>query len=216
MMKHALAIALAGGVAVAASAQMEITGTATIHPGDNVIAGAALNDSPGSSDLTLIIQVSLDGTVVFDEGDPIMAIQPMETIDGWAMPGFDASGWTAGENGVGYGDDDDNTTIGDGANAAVYMIGSFALGTTADELMIGVDYDDGCVILVNGVEVARTIGADIGDTVDFDSWTDQGSGQSHEASKTDPPGYEVLDIPLVVSDVEAGGKLATRWADLRK
>jgi len=219
MMKHAFAIALAGGVAFAASAQMEVTGTAMLHPGTNTIAGAALNDSPGSSDLTLIIQVSVDGTVVFDEGDPIAAIQPMATIDGWADEGFDSSGWTQGTNGVGYGDGDDNTEIGDGDNAAVYMLGWFDVGASAGSLMIGVDYDDGCVVLVNGMEVARTIGADIGDMVDFDSWTDQGSGQSHEASKTDPPTYEVLDIPVEFMDVtavEANGKLATVWADLRK
>ena len=219
MIKHAFAVALAGGIVFAASAQMEITGTAPLHPGANVIAGAALNDSPGSSDLTLIIQVGVDGAVVFDEGDPIKAIQPTATIDGWAMPGFDAAGWVDGANGVGYGDDDDNTVIGDGDNAAVYMIGSFEVGDSVSSLSIGVDYDDGCVVLVNGVEVARTTGADIGDAVDFDSWTDQGSGQSHEASKTDPPTYEVLDIPVEfmnASAVEANGKLATVWADLRK
>jgi len=218
MMKHALAIALAGGVAFAASAQMDhVTGTAPLNAGANTIAGAALNDSPGSSDLTLIVQVSIDGTVVFDEGDPIMAIQPTGTIDGWANPGFDASGWTEGTNGVGYGDGDDNTEIGDGDNAAVYMIGSFSAGDSAGSLMVGVDYDDGCVVLINGVEVARTAGADIGDMVDFDSWTDQGSGQSHEASKTDPPTYEILEIPFEFgSAVEASGKLATVWADLRK
>ena len=217
MIKHALAIALAGGVAFAASAQMEITGTAPLNAGANTIAGAALNDSPGSSDLTLIIQVSIDGTVVFDEGDPIAAIQPTATIDGWANPGFDTSGWTAGANGVGYGDGDHNTEIGDGDNAAVYMVGSFDAGDSAGSLTVGVDYDDGCVVLINGVEVARTAGADIGDSVDFDSWTDQGSGQSHEASKTDPPTYEILDIPFEFgSAVEASGKLATVWADLRK
>ena len=217
MIKHALAIALAGGVAFVASAQMEVTGKALLNEGENIIAGAALNDSPGSSDLTLIIQVSVDGTVVFDEGDPIMAIQPTATIDGWANFGFDTSGWTSGTNGVGYGDGDDNTEIGDGDNAAVYMVGSFSAGKGASTLTIGVDYDDGCVILVNGDEVARTSGADIGDMVDFDSWTDQGSGQSHEASKTDPPTYEVLDIPFEFgSAVEASGKLATVWAELRR
>ena len=143
----------------------------------------------------------------------------MATIDGWADEGFDSSGWTQGTNGVGYGDGDDNTEIGDGDNAAVYMLGWFDVGASAGSLMIGVDYDDGCVVLVNGMEVARTIGADIGDMVDFDSWTDQGSGQSHEASKTAPPTYEVLDIPgefMDVTAVEANGKLATVWADLRK
>jgi len=82
------------------------------------------------------------------------------------------------------------------------------------------DDDDAIrVVLMAGTQRAWAAGADIGDMVDFDSWTDQGSGQSHEASKTDPPTYEVLDIPVEFMDVtavEANGKLATVWADLRK
>ena len=175
---------------------MEITGEATLVGGPNVIAGGAHNDSIGSSDLTLIIQVLADGTVLFDEHDPIKAIQPTGNIPsdadptGWTKPGFAAAGWTDGTNGVGYGDGDDNTEIGDGSNPTVY---------------------------VNGVEVARTTGTDIEAMPVFDDWSDDGSGQSHEASKTDPPGYEMLDIPFNfdATAVDATGKTATAWATLK-
>ncbi len=202
---------------------MEITGEATLVGGPNVIAGGAHNDSIGSSDLTLIIQVLADGTVLFDEHDPIKAIQPTGNIPsdadptGWTKPGFAAAGWTDGTNGVGYGDGDDNTEIGDGSNPTVYMIGSFNLGGPPGSFQIGVDYDDACVVYVNGVEVARTTGTDIEAMPVFDDWSDDGSGQSHEASKTDPPGYEMLDIPFNfdATAVDATGKTATAWATLK-
>ncbi len=102
MKRQLLGAALTFGVALGASAQMEITGSATLVLGSNVIAGGAHNDSSGSSDLTLIIQVLADGSVVFDENDPIKAIQPTANIPsdadptGWTKPGFVAAGWTDG------------------------------------------------------------------------------------------------------------------------
>ena len=223
MKRQLLGVALASGVALGASAQMEITGSATLVLGSNVIAGGAHNDSSGSSDLTLIIQVLADGSVVFDEGDSIKAIQPTANIPsdsdptGWTKQGFAAAGWVDGTNGIGYGDGDDNTTIGDGSNATAYMIGSFDIGTAPGSFQIGVDYDDACVLYVNGVEVARTTGTDIEAVAVFDDWSDDGSGQSHEASKTDPPAYEMLDIPFTVDStaVEAEGKLATAWGVMK-
>lgn len=223
MKRQLLGVALASGVALGASAQMEITGSATLVLGANVIAGGAHNDSSGSSDLTLIIQVLADGSVVFDEHDAIKAIQPTANIPsdadpiGWTKPGFSAAGWVDGTNGIGYGDGDDNTTIGDGANPTAYMVGSFDIGTPPGSFQIGVDYDDACVVYVNGVEVARTSGTDIESPAEFDNWSDAGSGQSHEASKTDPPGYEMLDIPFTVNTtaVDAEGKAATAWGALK-
>jgi hypothetical protein len=209
------------GVATLASAQMEVTGDAALVIGQNVIAGGAHNDSTGSSDLTLIVQVLVDGSVVFDEGDAIKAIQPTGNIPsdadptGWTKPGFSAAGWEDGTNGVGYGDGDDNTTIGDGSNATVYMIGSFDVSGAPGMLEIGVDYDDACVIYINGSEVARTTGTDIASPALYDDWSDQGSGQSHEASKADPPAYEMLEIAFTATAVEAEGKLATAWGSLK-
>ena len=46
--------------------------------GRNVLAGSAHNDSPGSSDLTLIVQLKVDGNIVIDEGSSIKVIQPLQ------------------------------------------------------------------------------------------------------------------------------------------
>ena len=223
-------IALLTGLFVAHTATAALTltenGEIPIANGTNVLAAMAINDSPGSSDLTLIIQIEIGGDIVLDEDHECFAIMPTENIPddgdpaGWTAPNFDDGDWDKGEYGIGYGDGDDNTEIGDGDNAAVYMIGSFSAGDSAGSLMVGVDYDDGCVVLINGVEVARTAGADIGDMVDFDSWTDQGSGQSHEASKTDPPTYETVEAPVKIVGsilaVEAADRLVTTWGDIRR
>jgi hypothetical protein len=212
---------------VPAQAAMESSGNvAPLMAGDNVVAGVAVNDSPGSSDLTLIVQLEVDGVVVFDEGDPIKAIMPTANIPsdadptGWTKPGFDDSGWQDGTNGVGYGDGDDNTEIGDGNHATVYMRGIFTIANlnTISSLTLGVDYDDAAVVFINGVEVARTSGTDIPNKPEWDSWSDKGSGQSHEASKTDPPGYEAVELQFEISTtaVRPSSKLTTTWGALKE
>jgi hypothetical protein len=210
-----------------ANAVMEATGNvATLQPGANVLAASAHNDSSGSSDLSLIIQLKADDQVLVDEGSPIKAIQPLANIPsdanptGWTQPGFDDSSWTDGAYGVGYGDGDDNTVIGDGTHATVYTRARFTVANPSaiGTLTLGVDYDDAAVVWINGVEVARTAGTDIPEQPRFDSWSDQGSGQSHEASKTDPPVYETVELSFEAGSgtaVQPQNKLTTSWARIK-
>ena len=73
------------------------------------------------------------------------------------------------------------------------------------------------LVWINGVEVAREAGTDIAEPATFDSWTDQGSGHSHEASKADPPNYETVDVAFETgSATEPQGKLAVTWGRLKK
>lgn len=209
-----------------ANAAIEATGNiAPIQAGDNVLAAAAFNDSPGSSDMTLIVQLKADNQILVDEGSACKVIQPLENIPsdanptGWTNLGFDDSSWQDGTLGVGYGDGDDNTTIGDGDHAAIYTRTIFSVGNpnTIGTLTLGVDYDDAAVVWINGIEVARTPGTDIPDKPEWDSWSDQGSGQSHEASKTDPPNYEVVELEFDVgAAVQPQGKLAVLWGGLKR
>jgi hypothetical protein len=207
------------------NAAMEATGNvAPIQKGENVLAASAHNDSPGSSDLTLIVQLQADDDILVDEGDECKAIQPLENIPndadptGWTKLDFDDSDWQEGQNGVGYGDGDDNTDIGDGQHATVYMRIMFNIANVnaIQDLVLGVDYDDAAVIYLNGVQVARTPGTDIPDEPTWDSWSDQGSGQSHEASKADPPNYETVDLEFqVTTAVQPLDKLASLWGNLK-
>jgi hypothetical protein len=211
-----------------ANAAMEATGnTAPVQPGNNVLAAAVFNDSPGSSDLTLIVQLKADNQILIDEGSRCKAIEPKRNIPsdanptGWTVLGFDDSSWQDGTYGVGYADNDDNTVIGSKADNTV-SIYSRAMFTMTDpsaigKLTLGVDYDDAAVVWINGVEVARTPGTDIPDKPEWDSWSDQGSGQSHEASKQDPPRYETVDLQFeITTAVQPQGKLAVLWGGLKK
>lgn len=221
-----LLIAVFSFAACLAHAAMEATGNAApVQPGNNVLAAAVFNDSPGSSDLTLIVQLTADGQILVDEGSRCKVIQPLANIPsdanptGWTVLGFDDSSWQDGTYGVGYADNDDNTVIGDGQHAGIYTRAMFTMADpgAVTKLTLGVDYDDAAVVWINGVEVARTPGTDIPDKPEWDSWSDQGSGQSHEASKQDPPRYETVDLQFeITTAVQPQGKLAVLWGGLKK
>ena len=122
------AIVLGSLVVTSARAALTLTevGDIPITNGTNVLAAAAINDSSGSSDLSLIIQITVGGDIVLDQGHECVVIMPTENIPsdadptGWTDPRFDDSDWDVGEYGIGYGDADDATIIGDGSHAMVY------------------------------------------------------------------------------------------------
>lgn len=79
--------------------------------------------------------------------------------EGWNDLGFDAQDWLIGGTGIGYGDGDDQTELGNMRYNyyTVYMRYSFILspGTAVTDMLMAVDYDDGFVAYLNGNEVAR-------------------------------------------------------------
>jgi uncharacterized protein (DUF1800 family) len=79
---------------------------------------------------------------------------------GWAQLGFDDSTWTAGSTGIGYGDGDDATNLSDMRNSyrSVYVRRTFSVEdpSAIENLVLAVDYDDGFIAYLNGVEVARS------------------------------------------------------------
>ncbi|NVO21643.1 MAG: lamin tail domain-containing protein [Bacteroidetes bacterium] len=74
----------------------------------------------------------------------------------WNTLGFDESGWLQGMGGIGYGDGDDSTVID--PVISVYMRKTFEIADTAAMLkaIFSMDYDDGFVAYLNGVEIARS------------------------------------------------------------
>lgn len=209
-----------------ANAAMQATGNAApLQSGENVLAAAVYNDSAGSSDLTLIIQLKADNQILVDEGSACKATVPLQNIPddanptGWTLPDFNDSSWQDAKYGVGYADNDDNTVIGDGQHAGVYTRARFTLSNPGAiaKLSLGVDYDDAAVVFINGIEVARTSGTGIPEKPEWDSWSDNGTGQSHEASKVDPPNYETVDLKFeLASAVQSNGKTAILWGSLKK
>ncbi|MCC7375024.1 MAG: DUF1800 family protein [Verrucomicrobiales bacterium] len=78
----------------------------------------------------------------------------------WANPDFNDSAWTAGSTGIGYGDNDDATTLTDMRNnyVSVYLRRAFTVSDpeALSNLLLSVDYDDGFVAYLNGTEIARS------------------------------------------------------------
>ncbi len=103
---------------------------------------------------TLIAKQSMDWKYFKAISEP-----PSAPDDAWRQPGFDDGSWLEGQTSIGYGDGDDNTEINDMQNnyTTIYLRKTFDV-TGIDEIetfKLQVYVDDGCVIWINGNEVAR-------------------------------------------------------------
>ena len=102
----------------------------------------------------------------------------------WRSPGAILNGWQAGIGGFGFGDGDDGTTIA--TATSVYIRKPFTLTNVSDikRLILYMDYDDGFVAYINGVEIARANLGTTGVITPFNTLA-----TSHEAN-----GYQGLAI----------------------
>ncbi len=75
--------------------------------------------------------------------------------DSWKELGFDDGSWQEGQGGIGFGDGDDLTIIPQ--TGALYIRKEFAIVdlSNIERLLLHMDYDDGFVAYINGVEIAR-------------------------------------------------------------
>jgi hypothetical protein len=74
----------------------------------------------------------------------------------WNNLSFDASAWNSGQMSVGYGDDDDETEISN-PSTSVYALINFSISDTSKikKALLDLDFDDGFVAYLNGIEIAR-------------------------------------------------------------
>lgn len=94
---------------------------------------------------------------LIDRGDNWRYLVPSGPVeDNWKSVGFDATEWAQGPSGIGYGDGDDATEIPWGT-LAVFMRKTFTVDDPSriDQLLFDIDYDDGFVAYLNGVEITR-------------------------------------------------------------
>ena len=75
----------------------------------------------------------------------------------WTSPTFNDAAWSSGKGGVGYSDNDDRTVIA--PVMSVYTRTKFSIAdlSKVERAVLNVDYDDGFVAYINGVEVARQL-----------------------------------------------------------
>ncbi len=73
----------------------------------------------------------------------------------WRNRSFNDASWSSGPGGIGFGDADDATTVAQGR--AVLLRKTFTVADTAQlaNAILNIDYDDGFVAYLNGVEIAR-------------------------------------------------------------
>ena len=94
---------------------------------------------------------------LINEGDIFKYEIPNQSTDlNWINLDFDDAEWSVGSSGFGYADGDDNTYISAGT-ISVFLRKSFDLQDINEisSLILDVDYDDGFVAYINGIEVAR-------------------------------------------------------------
>ena len=106
-------------------------------------------------------------TVVFEYDNWDYIVPNTSLPSDWNQPTFSASGWQNGPGGFGYGDGDDNTVLPNGTISCYQRI-LFSIVDTADieAAALTIDYDDGFVAYLNGVEIQRDLvaqGADYND-----------------------------------------------------
>ena len=132
--------------------------TPKIFTKDNVLAAGCYNDGFSSSDMTLIIQLTVGKDVIFDEGVEVKYHVPDEDVDGWTELEFDDTNWKKDITSIGYGDGDDNTEIKSGEVGSLYTRYQFDVpeAVTSKKVMFRIDYDDSYILWLNGVEIGRS------------------------------------------------------------
>lgn len=217
--------------------------TVPLYPVGNVLVAGNYNDGHGSSDISLIIRMLADGSIVVDENDDVKYFVaydddpgPNDALgDAWIEPGFDDSAWPDGKSGVGYDDGDDNTeidsklaTTGDEQVDAIFTRYRFDLPSEPSSIEFLIDYDDAFVIWINGVEVGRS--SNMAGEAAIPDWSVGSAGPAgggHGASElpaNDPGRWTHGDtITMALADfsyapaaaVKPVGKLAITWAEAK-
>lgn len=96
----------------------------------------------------------------------------------WPDITFNDASWLTGMGGIGYGDGDDSTITP--PITSVFMRTSFNIADTSKipTALLFLDYDDGFVAYLNGVEIARANVGIYGDRPNFNTW----AYDEHEAT----------------------------------
>ncbi len=111
---------------------------------------------------------------IIDRGHPWFYFEGYEEPPAnWMMPEFDDSEWLTGPSGFGSGDGDDATFVNVNV-VSCYIRTTFRIEDldVISALLMHVDYDDGFIAYLNGVEIARENLGHPGEAVFFDTTCD--------------------------------------------
>lgn len=114
--------------------------------------------------------------------------------DAWRSPAFDAGSWATGASPLRYGDGEGGTVLSDMRQgySSLFLRREFVVpdASVLETLRINVDYDDGFVVWINGVEVERV---NVGPSPTHDSLATAGHecGVREQFVLPDPADYTV-------------------------
>lgn len=94
---------------------------------------------------------------VVQEGDEAKYIVPSSAVsNSWIQKEFNDTSWLNGAYGFGYGDEDDITEVPT-STISVFTRATFTVedASIINDLMLHIDFDDGYVAYLNGVEISR-------------------------------------------------------------
>ena len=94
---------------------------------------------------------------LISEGDNFQYLIPNAAVaDQWNELDFADDDWLEGQSGFGYGDGDDSTILPAGTRS-IFLRKKFVIDNISEveQLILHMDYDDGFVAYINGIEVAR-------------------------------------------------------------
>lgn len=106
--------------------------------------------------IKLSAQIDHWETVVY-ETDTWKYIVPTSTVPAsWNTLTFNDASWNTGIGGFGFGDGDDNTVISQTSSVYQRIVFSILDINVIEQAILNVDYDDGFVAYLNGIEIARS------------------------------------------------------------
>jgi len=95
-------------------------------------------------------------TIIAQGDDWKYLVPTSEPSTNWRLASYPDDSWNTGKSGFGMGDDDDATIVT--VSKSIFLRKKFNIDNVANvkQLMFHMDYDDGFVAYLNGVEIARS------------------------------------------------------------
>lgn len=118
----------------------------------------------------------------------------------WNLTEFNDASWANGPTGIGYGDSDDNTTIPSTISLYIRKVFNIADLSKIKSMLMHLDYDDGFIAYLNGIEIARAGMGSAGTPVYY--YTQ--ASQLHEAQMYNGGKPELFDINDFLSLLKNG------------
>jgi hypothetical protein len=156
----------------------------TVKPGEYLLVFASGKDRR---------EPPVNWNTVISSGDDWKYLVPTaEPTSNWRLSGYPDTSWKTGKSGFGFGDSDDATEVT--VTRSIFLRKKFTIGdiNTVRKIILHMDYDDGFVAYINGVEIARSQMEGTGTLPRFDL---PASG-SHEAimyQGSPPEKFEIAD-----------------------